>query len=197
MVSLGFSSRATSSLRKKHHICRFLHALMDAKCATVPTFGAQNFADNPAQRSRAVLLESTQASQPTWIGNLKALDTILSFSSPLKEQTTCLREVCKGFDESIIRQIRIKVLDQDWLPIAFDRFEWGNVFRADARRGWSSEFESREAIIDWTLLTMGCRCQSSWCTDYRTCPPWMSERRVVPDLWTHNDNGHGVGASPA
>ena len=144
---------------------------MNAKCKTI-SCAPENELKKSATRHQASLCGSTAPTlQPTWVHNHMVLDTILSFVS-LEDKTMCLRAVCRGFNDSILRQLRFKVLDQAWLPIMFDRFEYdGSVFRADARRGWSNELNIHANVIDWTLLTMGCRCQDSLCKDYRECLP--------------------------
>ena len=148
----------TSSIRSRYNICNYLRTLMRSKCVQLPYSTSGN----------SGVEDAAPVSQPIWMKEKKILDAIVAFI-PFDWQATTLRLVCKQFKAAAVRAMADKVLDQTWLPFAFQRYDPASWFRADARRGWSPDMNSRESVVEYTLWQLSCRC-SSGCTDKEECP---------------------------
>lgn len=109
------------------------------------------------------------AQQPVWVETKKILDIVLSYV-PFECQATTMRLICKPFKAFAVRGLEDKLLNQTWLPIAFERFDTGSWFRTDARRGWSDQFADRDDVVDEALWMLSCRCGIRHCQDKNTCP---------------------------
>ena len=166
-----------SSIRNRYSISSFLRALMREKC-----FDLRSVDQDAPQDMSFVFHEELDSSRsslqpPEWVKEEKILDTVLSFV-PFEDQVATIRLVCKLFKASALRQLEKKLLDTDWLPIAFTRYAFTRYdgalfragwFRADARRGWSDGFVSRSDVIESSLWMASCRCIES-CEDKDSCP---------------------------
>lgn len=167
-----------STICKRHGMSSFFRALIQERCLDL---GVTALKSEQSSLDMSIILEEPQ--QPAWVEKKEVLDRILSFS-PFEEQTTSLRLVCKAFNTSALAQVESKLLDQDWLPIAFYRSDAASWVRVDARRGWSEGMDSRDAVIDEALQMFSCRCIGK-CQGRAECPqrvPSFSVGRVTKEL---------------
>jgi hypothetical protein len=164
-----------SSIRNRYSISNFLRALMKEKCLDL---GSDE--DSPPQDVALVLCEETNT-PPEWVQTEKIFDTILSFVS-FEDQVANVRLVCTSFKVAALRQLEGKLLDTEWLPIAFQRWDAASWFRVDARRGWSDGFANREDVIDSALWMVSCRCLGR-CESKDSCPG----TQAPPSFWVDDD----------
>lgn len=82
-------------------------------------------------------------------------------SVPLDYLATSLRWVNRLSRSTARELVEAKLFDKVKV-IAFDRYEGGDWFRADVRRGWSDiSLTSKERCVDEAIKMAACRC-SSW-----------------------------------
>ena len=150
-LNFCFDSSDSSTLAEPYHICSFLGALMREKCTAV---------------EMPTILEVVQ--QPEWVQSEKIVDRITSYAS-FEDQAGKLRLVCRQFGSSALTQLEGKL--EKTKVIGFDRGEWGNMFKASVRWGWSESCViSKEDTIEDSLWLAGCRCGPNLCEDKQSCP---------------------------